>query len=71
MDIACLGAVLVGRTWDVTSTVTVVSVDVVDVDGLWGCALRERMRNRHDGATLLSGDKKTPQDGRYTSRKAQ
>jgi hypothetical protein len=34
MDITCLGAVLVNRTQDVTSEVAVVSVDVVDLDGL-------------------------------------
>ena len=33
MDIACLGAVLVSKTRDVTSNVAV-SVDVVDADGL-------------------------------------
>ena len=48
-----------------------VSVDVVG--GLEGRALRERLRDGHDGATRLRNGKKgeTSRDGCYTWRKLQ
>jgi hypothetical protein len=63
MDKACLGAVLVSRTRDGISKDAVVSVDVVDVGGLRGRALRERLGNGHDEATRLRHDKRSETQG--------
>lgn len=76
MDKACLGAVLVSRTRDGISKDAVVSVDVVDVGGLRGRALGERLGNGHDEATRLRHDKEVrrkvwAQDGRSTYQKPQ
>jgi hypothetical protein len=64
MDITYLGAELVSRMRDVTSK-PVVSVDVVDVDGRRGRAVRGHLENGHDGATRLGDDKRseTPRSG--------
>ena len=58
MDIACLGAVLVSRTRDVSRKAARVSVDVVDMDDL-RCALLVHLRNKHDGATRLRDDNRS------------
>ena len=69
MGIACLGAILVSRTWDVTSRA---AGDVVDMENLRNCALLECL-NGHDGATRLRDDNssETLRDGRYTCQNPQ
>jgi hypothetical protein len=66
MDI--VGAVLVSRTWDMTSKAALVSVDVVDMDKLRSCAVLDRLRNRHDEAMCLRDDNRSEasRGGRYT-----
>ena len=58
MDITCLG-VLVSKTRDVISKAAVVSVDVVQVDGLRGRAFGECPENGHGGATRLKDDERS------------
>ena len=62
MDKACLG-VLESKTRDGIGRDVVVSVHVVDVDGLQYHALGERLGNGHDGATRLRHDKRSETQG--------